>query len=30
MLVLGVDTSLPLLSAALVRDGALIGAVAQQ
>jgi tRNA threonylcarbamoyladenosine biosynthesis protein TsaB len=28
MLVLGVDTSLPLLSVALVRDGALIGAVA--
>ena len=28
MLVLGVDTSLPLLSVALLRDGALIGAVA--
>lgn len=28
MLVLGVDTSLPLLSVALVRDGALIGAIA--
>ena len=27
MLVLGVDTSLPLLSVALLRDGALIGAV---
>jgi len=30
MLVLGVDTSLPLLSVALVRDGALIGAVARE
>jgi len=30
MLVLGVDTSLPLLSVALVKDGALIAAVAQQ
>src|SRR6266550_9636198 len=28
MLVLGVDTSLPLLSVALLREGALIGAVA--
>lgn len=28
MLVLGVDTSLPLLSVALIRDGALIGAIA--
>ncbi len=30
MLVLGVDSSLPLLSVALVRDGSLIGAVALQ
>jgi tRNA threonylcarbamoyladenosine biosynthesis protein TsaB len=30
MLVLGVDTSLPILSVALVRDGVLIGAVALQ
>ncbi len=30
MLVLGADTSLPILSVALVRDGVLIGAVALQ
>ncbi|HEX9162242.1 MAG TPA: tRNA (adenosine(37)-N6)-threonylcarbamoyltransferase complex dimerization subunit type 1 TsaB [Thermoanaerobaculia bacterium] len=30
MLVLGTDTSLPILSVALVRDGALIGAIAQE
>src|SRR3954471_13587897 len=30
MLLLGVDTSLPLLSAALLRDGSLVGSVALQ